>query len=84
MELDQDAYYSDWWLLRRDAFVNILHANNNTYPRHGSASYEGFLAGTPNMAKRKSNGPPQQSAEGIDMHQKHEERWRRSAGTWTL
>jgi hypothetical protein len=32
-----------------------------------------FMAETPNMLQRKSNGPPQSAAEGIDMHQKHEE-----------
>ena len=55
------------------AFVNVLHAHNTTHDTAVHQAMKEFMAETPNMVKRKSNGPPQSASEGIDMHQKHEE-----------
>jgi hypothetical protein len=54
------------------AFVNILHAHNTTHDTAVHQAMKEFLEETPNMIKRKSNGPPQEAAKVIDMHQEDE------------
>jgi hypothetical protein len=55
------------------AFVNILHAHNTTHDTAVHQAMKEFMEETPNMVKRKSNGPPQKAAAGIDLHRKDEE-----------
>jgi hypothetical protein len=55
------------------SFVSFLHAHNTTHDTAVQQAMKDFMTETPNMVKRKSNGPPQSAAEEVDMPPKNEE-----------
>jgi hypothetical protein len=83
MELDQDAYYSDWWLLRR-AHLSIFFTLTTTLPTTRQCTVMKESWQNTKYGKAKEQWTTSVSSRRIDMHQKHERGWRRSAGNVTL